>query len=378
MPYKVRFVEPDTHYLQIKGEVDSAIQDILARGDLICRNQLAEFEKNLAAFVGTRYAVGLNSGFHALHLSLIAAGIGQGDEVIVPAHTFVACVSAIVHVGAKPILVDVVDDYNINPGAVERVITRKTKVIMPVHLNGCVCRMDLLMDLAKAHKLIIIEDAAQALGASFKQKRAGSFGRTGCFSFYPFKVLGAFGDSGAITTNDEEIALKVTRLRYNGEDRRTGEYYHHGFTCLMDNLQAAILNVKLRHLPEWLRRRRQIACWYSNGLANVGDLRLPHFEDNAEDHVYQNYVVRTKRRDGLVSYLRDHGVEVLVHWPKPMWEHKGLGLGMYTLPETEAICREVLSLPINSEISDESVQYVITTVRNFFTNEYPPEWPHGE
>lgn len=368
MAFQVRFVEPDVHYRRLRDEIDTTIQDVLARGDLIYRQDLKQFERNLADFVGTRYAVGLNSGFHALHLSLIAAGLGMGDEVIVPAHTFVASVSAIVLVGAKPILVDVTNDYNMDMEAVERAITPRTRAVMPVHLNGRVCDMGWLMDLAGKHDLMIIEDAAQALGATFKGKKAGSFGLTGCFSFYPFKVLGAFGDAGAITTDDEEIATKAARLRYNGEDRETGEYHYHGFTCLLDNVQAAVLDVKLRHLPQWLKRRRQIAELYRQGLTGVGDLRLPHFAGDEYHDIFQNYVIRTRRRDELAQYLRDKGVETLIHWTKPMWEHKGLKLGPHHLPETEAICREVVSLPMNPEISDENVAYVIKTIRNFYSH----------
>jgi len=368
MTYKVRFVEPDVHYARIKQEIDSVIQDILSKGDLVYRSQLKEFERNLAAFVGTRYAVGVNSGFHALHLSLIAAGIGPGDEVIVPAHTFVAGVSAIVHTGAKPVLVDVGEDYNLDTNAVERAITPRTRALMPTQLNGRVCNMDRLMAISEKRNLIIIEDAAQALGATFKGKKAGSFGLTGCFSFYPFKVLGALGDAGAAATDSEEVAIKISRLRYNGEDRETGEYHYHGFSCLMDNLQAAILSVKLRHLPKWLDRRRQVAGMYLKGLSGIGDLRLPHFKGDEYGDTYQNYVVRTKRRHELAKYLKDNGVEVLIHWPKPMWKHEGLGLGTQNSPMTEAICREVLSLPMNAEINDESVEYVIQTIRRFYSN----------
>ena len=367
MAYKVRFVEPDVHYSRIKEEIDSTIRDVLARGDLVLRGQLKDFEQHLADYVGTRYTVGLNSGFHALHLSLIAAGLGPGDEVIVPAHTFVACVSAVVHVGAEPVLVDVREDYNLDPDEVERALTPKTRAVMPVHLNGRMCDMGRLMDLAERHNLIIIEDAAQALGAKYKGRRAGSFGLTGCFSFYPFKALGAFGDAGAVTTGDEEIAIRIARLRFNGEDRKTGEYHFHGFTCLLDNLQAAVLDVKLRHFPRWLKRRRRVAGMYREGLSGVGDLRLPHFEGDEYQDSYQNYVVRTKRRDELAEYLKNNGVEVLIHWRKPMWEHRGLGMKAYSLPQTESICREVLSLPLNPEISDENVACVIKTVRKFYS-----------
>ena len=367
MAYKVRFVEPDLHYRRLKDEIDTTMQDVLSRGDLIYRRDLRQFEQNLASFVGTKHAVGLNSGFHALHLSLIAAGIRPGDEVIVPAHTFVASVSAIVLVGAKPVLVDVSEDYNLDLDAAERAITPKTKAVMPVHLNGRVCDMGRLMAMAEKHNLIVVEDAAQALGATFQGKAAGSFGLTGCFSFYPFKVLGAFGDAGAITTNNQEVAIKIARLRYNGEDRETGEYHHHGFTCLLDNLQAAILDVKLRHLPCWLERRRQAADIYLQGLSGVGDLRLPHFQGEDYHDIYQNYVIRTRQRDKLAECLKDNGVETLIHWPKPMWEHKGLELGIHHLPETEAICHEVLSLPMNPEISDENLEYVTHIIRRFYS-----------
>jgi len=366
MEYRVRFVEPDVHYRRIKEEIDSTIQDVLARGDLVYRDQLRQFERDLASYVGTKYAVGVSSGYHALHLSMFAAGIGPGDEVIVPAHTFVASVSAIIHTGAEPVLVDVGKDYNIDVDAVERAVTPRTKAVMPVHLNGRVCHMDQLMPIAEEHNLTVIEDAAQALGATFNKKCAGSFGLAGCFSFYPFKVLGAFGDAGAVTTNDEDLAVKIGRLRHNGEDRQTGEYHYHGYSCLMDNLQAAILSVKLKYLPDWLGRRRQIADMYHEGLSRLGDLRLPHFMENENQDIFQNYVVRTRRRDELVKHLKSNGVETLIHWPKPMWHHRGLGLITDNLPETEAICREVLSLPMNGEISDENVRYVTESIRSFF------------
>jgi dTDP-4-amino-4,6-dideoxygalactose transaminase len=366
MTYKVRFVEPDAHYRRLKTEIDATMQDVLSNGDLIYRSQLREFEQNLATFVGTKYAVGLNSGFHALHLSCIAAGLGPGDEVIVPAHTFVASVSAIVLTGAKPILVDVSADYNIDMEHAARVVTSRTKAIMPVHLNGRVCDMDRVMALAAKHNLIVIEDAAQALGAKFKGKMAGSFGYAGCFSFYPFKVLGACGDAGAITTDNALLAQMAARLRYNGEDRETGEYHHHGFTCLLDNLQAAVLDVKLRYLPQWLARRRSVAERYRQGLTGAGDLRLPHFAGDDYYDIFQNYVIRTARRDALAAYLEENGVETLISWPKPMWEHKKLELGDHHLPETEAICREVVSLPMNPEILDEKIDVVIETVRKFY------------
>ncbi len=252
MIFKVPFVDPKAQYQKLRSEIDGAISDCLTKGDLIFRQQLRDFEAHFASFVGVKYAVGLNSGYHALQFSLQAAGVGPGDEVITVAHTFVATVSAIVNVGAKPVLVEVSNDYNMDPDAIEAVITPSTKAIIPVSLNGRVCQMDRIIDIADKHNLVVIEDSAQALGAEFRSKRAGSFGLTGCFSFYPFKLLGGFGDGGAITTDKEEVARFVGRLRYNGEDRQTGEFHHHGQTALLDNVQAAVLDVKLRHLPDWI------------------------------------------------------------------------------------------------------------------------------
>lgn len=366
MAYTVPFVNPKEHYKRLKNEIDSAIVDVLSNGDLVLRHQLRDFEKNLASFVGVKYAVGVNSGYHALHFSLLAAGVGPGDEVITVAHTFVASVSAIIHCGAKPILIDVCDDYNMNIDQLEAAITPRTKAVMPVHLNGRLCNMDRVIAVAHKHGLKVIEDAAQALGATFRGRVAGSFGTTGCFSFYPFKVLGGFGDGGAVTTNDPDIARKVTLLRFNGEDRETGEYHYHGYTALLDNVQAAVLDVKLRHLPTWIEHRRKIAKLYHNGLKGVGDLRLPNFDSGDYKDSFQNYVIRTKKRDELRQYLKDNGVETLVHWFKPMWEHKGLDLGTHNLPETVSICKEVVSLPMSAETTEDEVDITCDAVKKFF------------
>ncbi len=212
----------------------------------------------------------------------------------------------------------------------------------------------------------MVEDAAQALGARFNDTMAGAFGLTGCFSFYPFKALGGLGDGGAVTTNDPEVARIVTLLRFNGEDRETGEFHYHGYTALLDNVQAAVLDAKLRHLPAWIEHRRTIAQRYRKGLACVGDLMLPHFSEEKQFDSFQNYVIRTRSRDGLRAHLRDNGVETLVHWPKPMWEHRGLGLTNPGLPETEAICREVISLPMSAETTFEQVDYTTEQIREFF------------
>ncbi len=366
MAYKVPFIDPKLHYQNLKAEIDGAIQDCLCKGDLIYRHQLREFEKDLAEFVGVKYAVGVNSGYHALLFALMGIGVGRGDEVITVAHTFVATVSAIIHCGATPILIDVAPDYNMDADRIEAAITPRTKALLPVHLNGRVAAMDQIMSIARRHRISVVEDAAQALGATFNGQMAGSMGAAGCFSFYPFKVLGGFGDGGGLTTNDPEVAQMASRLRYNGEDRETGEYHYHGQTALLDNIQAAVLSVKLRHLPGWLKHRRGVAERYRGGLSGINDLALPHFPETCQWDIFQNYVIRTRARDRLREYLREGGVETLVHWPKPMWEHRGLGLANPGLPETEAICREVISLPMSAETTFEQVDYTSEQIREFF------------
>jgi dTDP-4-amino-4,6-dideoxygalactose transaminase len=366
MAYKIRFVNPTLNYAMIKDEIDAAYFEVMAKGDLIDRGQLQKFEENLAAFVGTKYAVGLNSGYDALHMSLRAAGIGPGDEVIVPAHTFVASASAIVNVGAEPVLVDVGKDFNIDCDKIEEAITSRTRGIMPVHLNGYMADMMRVMEIAAKYSLVVVEDACQSLGAQMLSRKAGAWGLTGCWSFYPFKILGGYGDGGAITTDDPEVALFATRMRYNGEDRQTGEYHGHGFTCLLDNLQAAFLDVKLRHLPGWIERRREIAERYRAGLADIPDLLLPHYSDTRRDHVYQNYVVRAKQGNDFSEYLKANMVEVLTQFRKPYYRHEALNLQDRGFPETELLSREVCSLPMNVEISDKEVDYVIGVVRRFY------------
>jgi dTDP-4-amino-4,6-dideoxygalactose transaminase len=366
MSYRVPFVDPREHYRRLKAEIDFSISDTLSKGDLVLRQQLRDFEQHLAEFVGVKYAVGVNSCYHALHFSLLAAGVGLGDEVITVAHTFVATVSAIVHAGATPILVDVREDYNLDPDALEAAITPRTKAVIPVHLNGRVCDMERIQAIARKHHLAIIEDAAQALGASFCGQRAGSFGLSGCFSFYPFKSLGGLGDGGAVTTNDPEIARRATLLRFNGEDRQTGEFHYHGYTALLDNVQAAVLDMKLRHLPDWIENRRKIAGLYQQGLQNIPDLRLPHFAGEGYFDSYQNYVIRTRDRDELRRYLTESSVETLVHWSKPMWAHQGLQLSDPGLPETASICQEVISLPMSAETTSEQVEIVVECIWEYF------------
>lgn len=365
--HKVPFVNYPEHYRRIWDEVMEVIEGALSRGDLILRDQLRQFEENIASFIGVKYAVGVNSGTDALFLSLKAIGVGPGDEVITVAHTFVATVGVIVESGATPVLIDVGDDMNMDVEEVERAISPRTKAIIPVHLNGRMCDMGRLVEIANEHDLLVIEDAAQALGAKFDAKKAGSFGLTGCFSFYPAKILGAAGDGGLVVTNSEEIAEKIRLLRDHGQQRDTGSILFYGFNSRLDNLQAAILNVKLKHLPEWIERRRELAGLYHKGLPDLQGLRLPPppESDGRFFDVYQNYVIRSKERDSLVTCLRESDIEILISWPKPMHHHDALGLKRFYLPKTEQISNEVLSLPMYPELSDEQVDYVIKAIHNF-------------
>lgn len=366
MQTRVRFVNPQRSYERLKTELDAAYVDVMANGELINRGHLRRFEGRLAAFVGTKFAVGLNSGYDALHISLRAAAIRPGDEVLVPAHTFVATCSAVINVGARPVLVDVGRDFNLDIRDAERKITSKTRAIIPVHLSGVMADMPAVMEMAESHRLIVIEDACQSLGSSVDGRGAGSWGTTGCFSFYPFKILGGYGDGGAITTNDEKVALFAQRMRFNGEDRQDGEYHGHGFTCLLDNLQAAFLDVKLTHLPAWIRRRKAIAARYREGLSDLPHLMLPHYDRLGFDHVYQNYTVRSRQGNEFSQYLQQNGIEVLTQFRKPYYKHEGLNLPDTGFPETEAISKEVCSLPMYPELEDSEVESVIQTVRAFY------------
>ncbi len=354
------------HYQKLKSEVLRVLDDVLfTRADLILRRDVREFEENFASFLGTKYAVGVNSCTDAMHLALRAIGIKPGDEVITVAHTFVATVEAIVASGGKPVLVDIGEDFNMDVEKLPRAISPRTKAIVPVHLNGRVCNMDRIMAIAKEHKLVVMEDAAQALGAAYKGKKAGSFGAAGCFSFFPAKILGAAGDAGIVCTNRKDLADKIRLLRDHGRKNKS-EVVFYAFNSRLDNIQAAILNLKLKYLPEWIALRRKLAERYRKGLSDVHSVKVPHFPASGYFDVYQNYVIRAKRRNILVKYLNDKGVQTLISWPKPMHKHKGLGLQGFSLPMTEKISREVVSLPMNTEITNQEVDYVVKCIRQFY------------
>ncbi len=367
MTYRVPFVDFPAQYRCLEDEIMATVKDVFSGGDYILRDQVRQFEENMASFLGVDYAVGVNSCTDAMLLSLRAAGIGPGDEVITVAHTFVATMAVIVHCGAKPILVDIGDDYNMDVSQVESAISPRTKAIMPVHLNGRLCDMGRLMDIASKHKLIVIEDAAQALGATLDGRKAGAFGLAGCFSFYPAKLLGGAGDGGIVVTSDKDIAEKVRLYRDHGRATKE-DIALFGFNSRLDNLQAAVLNVKFRYLPQWIKRRRELAGLYDKNLSHIPQLKLPPSPRDSGRYfdVFQNYVVRTQERDRLVSYLNECGIETLVSNPKPVHHHPALGLSNFRLPRTEQFAKEVVSLPMNSELSNEQVEFVTKSINNFY------------
>ncbi|MBN2121173.1 MAG: DegT/DnrJ/EryC1/StrS family aminotransferase [Candidatus Omnitrophica bacterium] len=370
MKYKVPFVNYPLQYRNLKTEIDSAVQSVLERGDLILRQDVEDFEKDLASFLGVKFAVGLDDGTNAIIFALKAAGVGPGDEVITVSHTFVASVASIVHCGATPVLIDVKEyDYLMDMDKLEKVITPKTKAVIPVHLNGRGCDMEKLMFIAKKHNLAVVEDTAQALGAKFKGKMIGSFGLASTYSFYPAKILGGVGDAGALATNDKEVYEQAILLRDHGQKTKT-DIVCYGFTGRLDNLHAAILNVKFKRLPGWIERRREIAGIYQVGLSDLDQVGLPPAPDSDSRFfdVYQNYVLRAQERDELAQFLKENGVEILIKDPVALHHQKGLKLEKFKLPVSEKLAQEVISLPMYPELSNEQVRYAIDCVKRFYSN----------
>ncbi len=364
MSFRVPFVNYPLHYEKIKTEIDREVGRILSTGNLILRKDVDDFEKRMADFIGVPYAVGVSSGTDGLILALKAAGIGAGDEVITVAHTFLASIASIAHVGATPILVDVLDDFTMNPDLVEAAITKNTKAIMPVHFNGRLTRMDKIKALAEKYNLKIIEDSCQGLGASYKGITGGAWGVAAAFSFYPAKILGAAGDAGLVSTHSQEVYETVRLYRDHG--RKTKDLFEFfGYTNRIDNLQAAILNVKLNYLPQWIERRREIAQIYIKGLSSMSELKLPYFDGENHHDTFQNFVVRISNRDEFAGYLRDNGIEILVSNPLPNHKQPKLGLTHFSLPMTERLSGEVISLPMYPELTDDQVNYVVETIGKY-------------
>ncbi len=363
---EVRFWNFPRHFQILEDEVMADVLATLRAGDLVMRQQMLDFEAAFAARIGTEFCVGVSNCTDGLRLTLEALGIGDGDEVITVSHTFVATMAAIHHVGAVPVLADVGSDHLIDVEGIERLLTARTRAIIPVHLNGRVCQMDRLMAIAEAHGLHVLEDAAQAVGARFDGRTAGTFGVAACYSFYPAKLLGAFGDAGAVVTDDPELADKLRLLRDHGRRNKT-DLDGWGWNCRLDNVQAAILSVKLRHLDGWIARRREIATLYDEALGDLSGIRTPPACTDAGQSfdVYQNYVIEADDRDALHAHLTSRNIETMISWPKPVHHQPGLGLDHHKLPATELLCERVLSLPIYPEMTPDEVDRVVAGVREF-------------
>jgi aminotransferase EvaB len=363
----VRFWEPGKEFHRIEAEVMDTMRDVLSKGDLIMRQQMFDFEHHLAVFVGTADAVGVSNCTDGMRLLLEAVGIGPGDEVITVSHTFMATMAVIHQVGATPVLVDVGADHNMNVDLLERAITPRTKAIVPVHLNGRLVKMDRLMEVARAHNLLVIEDTAQALGGAYLGVRGGAWGLAGAFSFYPAKLLGAYGDAGAVVTSDAGLAARLRELRDHGRISKTG-FSGWGWNCRMDNLQAAVLDLKLKKVPVWISQRRRLAAIYDEELADVGAVKRPPAPDGGPNFdIYQNYVIEADRRDQLADHLAKKGIETLIS-PGPVPNHRQpVGLDHFSLPRTEELCARVLSLPLNNELDEEQVLEVAGAIKDFYS-----------
>jgi dTDP-4-amino-4,6-dideoxygalactose transaminase len=363
----VPYVDLGAQYAGIKAEVLDRIGKLLESGAFILGQEVSEFEHAFAELCGTRHALGVANGTDALFLSLMSLGIGPGDEVVTAPNSFLASASSIALAGAKPVFADVLDDFNLDPAAVRKAITPRTKAIIAVHLTGRPARMVELLALAKENGLQVIEDCAQAIGATLNGRHVGSFGITGCFSLHPLKNLAAAGDGGVITTNDDALHARLLKARNHGmRDRDHSDFF--SYNSRLDNLQAAILNVKMRELPRWTERRRAIAAMYQSRLAGVGDLLLPQ-DRGGERAVYHTFIIQTARRDALKQYLADHGVDSKVHYPVPIHLQEAaryLGYKRGEFPATERQAGTILSLPIFAELTDEQLEYVADTIIAFF------------
>ena len=364
---KIPLVDLKAQYQSIKPEINEAISRVLEASQFILGKEVEAFEEEFARYLGVQHTVGVNSGTSALYLALLALGMGPGDEVITVSQTFVATVEAIYWTGARPVFVDIDEEtYTMNPAQVEAKITEKTKAIIPVHLYGHPADMDPIMESAKKHKLWVIEDACQAHGALYQGRRAGGLGHAACFSFYPGKNLGAYGEGGAVTTNDPELATKIKKLRNHGGLEK---YSHEipGFNARLEGLQAAILRVKLPHLEKWNELRRRHVQEYAALLEGI-DVKPPREAPYARS-VFHVYVIRTRNRDKLNLHLNDRGIGTVIHYPKPchlLECFRNLGYREGNLPVTEKISKEVLSLPLYPELEANQIREVVQALQSFF------------
>lgn len=364
---KVPFLDLKAQYASIRQEIANALQQVLDNTAFASGPFVEKFEKDFASFCQCKFAIGVGSGTDALWMALLNLEIGPGDEVITTPNTFIATTEAISFCGAKPVFVDVDEKtYNMNPGFLEDAITPKTKAIIPVHLFGQMADMDRIMEIARAHGLFVVEDACQAHGAEYKGRSAGSVGDVGCFSFYPGKNLGAYGEAGAIVTNNAELAEKMRMFRDHGQKKK----YKHciiGWNARMDGFQGAILSVKLKYLNKWNEARRKHAHLYNSLLSDIDDIMVPMEADYGR-HVYHVYAIRTKNRDALISSLAEEDIFCGIHYPVPIHlqeAYKSLGNNKGSFPITEKCAEEFVSLPMFAELSQEQIQKVCRKIKCF-------------
>lgn len=367
MPDKIPLVDLYTQYKPLKDEIAQAWSEVLDSMRLFLGPNVQAFEQEFASYCGVAHAIGVSDGTNALHLALRACGVGPGDEVVTVSHTFIATVEAILLAGARPVFVDVDPrTCTMDVGQVEGKLTPRTRAILPVHLYGQCVDVDPILEIADRHGLAVIEDACQAHGSAYNGRRAGGLGTMAAFSFYFSKNLGAYGEGGMVTTNDDDLARRVRMLRDHGSEQR----YHHdliGLNGRLDELQAAVLRIKLRHLDAWNDRRRRHAALYNRALESVGVV-VP-FEAPCGQHVYHLYVIRTGQRDGLREWLAERDIGTGIHYPIPVHLQQaciGYGDGSGSLPVTESLVGEILSLPMYPELTETQIERVTGAVREFF------------
>ena len=364
----MQFLDLQAQYQAIKPEIDSAIQRVLDSGLFVLGPFVTEFEKNFAKYCGVKHAIGVGNGTDALFLSLKALDIGEGDEVITTPFTFFATAEVIANVGAKPVFVDIrPDTFNIDVEKIEAAITDKTRAIMPVHLYGQMCDMDRILEIALKHGLKVIEDAAQSVGAKYKDARCGGHGDAVCFSFFPSKNLGCYGDGGCIVTNDDSLAEELRMLRAHGSKKK---YYNEklGVNSRLDAIQAAILDVKLEYIDEWNEGRAVVAARYNEALSGVSDIVTPVTLPDCK-HVFHQYTIRTQRRDELAKHLGSAGVPTMVYYPTPMHLLPALAYLKHShgdFPEAEKAAQKSVSLPMYSELSGQDQEEISTAIKTFF------------
>ncbi len=367
---KVPFIDFTKQHETIEKEMMVGLKEVFRKFDFVLGEEAEQFEKSFSKYCNTKYGVGVNSGTDALYLAVSALDIDMGDEVILPAFTFIATALCISYAGAKPVFVDIEDKtYNIDPKKIEKAITSKTKAIIPVHIYGQSADMDEINAIAKKHNLKVIEDAAQAHGATYKGKRIGSISDVACFSFYPTKGLGAYGDAGMIVTNDKKIYEESLMLRDYG---RTSRYDHKvkGYNSRLDTIQAVVLEEKLKHLDQWNKMRQENAKYYCQLLKNVDDIKTPMMKED-RTHVFQTFAIRIRNRDKAVEELKKKGISALIHYPIPLHlqeAYKELNHKRGDFPVSEALSNDIVSLPMYPHMTKKEVEYVCESLKEIVKN----------